>query len=190
MSATLHRNLSLFAFAVILCPQCLPRQRQSMQCTVPELYPYCICTAKHLKIMTIEDLYRRANSRMQDNAGRNRVASTQQPCTEDKKKSTSPQAALSCQFTLHRNSNTKRASALDIATETQQPSAMLRLQVFRSSRLRPVEAIETRIAVIAPERVQKDNAQNRLQFETVRTPHKIIALACWAFGHHGGSVLF
>jgi hypothetical protein len=53
---------------------------------------------------------------------------------------------------------------------------------------RPVKAVEPRIAMFAPEGIQKDKSQQRLQGDPVRTPYSIIALTFWAIRHHGGSV--
>jgi len=50
-----------------------------------------------------------------------------------------------------------------------------------------VKAEEPRIAVFAPERVQEDKPQQRLEGDPVRTPHSIIALTFWASWHHHSS---
>ena len=53
---------------------------------------------------------------------------------------------------------------------------------------RPVKAVEPRIAVFAPEGIQEDKSQQRLEGDPVRTPHIVIALTFWAIRHHGSSV--
>jgi hypothetical protein len=53
---------------------------------------------------------------------------------------------------------------------------------------RPVKAVEPRIAMFAPEGVQEDKSQQRLEGDPVRTPYCIIALTLWAIWHHGSSV--
>jgi hypothetical protein len=47
-----------------------------------------------------------------------------------------------------------------------------------------MKAVKSRIAMVAPERVQKDEAQQCVKADPMGSPHGIVASTFWAIWHH------